>query len=472
MRRHIFIATVGIFVAVMLALLVWRPAIRADRTVVIRGPETARPAAPTGAPHVVLVIGCTVRKDQVGTYGGMAGVTPFLDRLAAEGTVLEDVITAAPWTRAAAAAILTGRHAVSLGLVEPGSMRNERILSDDASTLAERMQAGGWTTIGFTANPNLNAVFGFDQGFDQYKQMPHLWREDGVKLSTRSALHGLLALVDEAPSERPVFLQVLLIDAHAPYVAHAEDAAPWREAGVPERVAAYRAGLHRFDGAVERLWEGLSARGWTREDTLFLVLNDHGEGLSFPPNQGKGHGRFLAPATVGGVWISWGREVAAGHRVQGIASQVDLVPTLVEFLDLPGAYDGPGQSLAAPVRGASARTGGAYAFTDTWFLDSDRAAVYTPAHACQRSFSGGRAAAFPDGCFDRIADPAHEAPAPDAELEAVLVDWRAARVLEQAATTSQIAPDDEARDRQLEALGYLEGPVPDRISPTALDAAP
>jgi arylsulfatase A-like enzyme len=442
------------------ALLVFGP-IRTgapDPTIVLRPALAAKPSPPAGAPNVVLVIGCTLRQDQVGTYGGPPGLTPFLDRLAAGGTVFEDLIVAGPWTRVASAAIVTGQHAVALGMVEPGPLRNDRALPASAVTISESLRGAGWHTIGFTANPNLNAVFGFDQGFDAYKQLPSLWRDDGVKLSTDRALDGLLDLVDEAPTDRPVYLQAMLIDAHSPYVATAAEGERWSQPGEPAVVGEYRAGLRRLDRAIERLWTGLERRGWSRDNTLFLVLSDHGEGLSWPAHHGKGHGRFLSPSAVHGVWISWGAGIGVGHRVGGVASQVDVLPTVLSLVGVPG-LEGPGVDLADALAGRRDRSGRDAAFSDTWFLDADRAAIYTDAVACQRGFDGGGRGAFVDGCFDRAADPSHSHAAPNPELEARLEAWRA----------DQRPPADRASDvpdpvtappgvaAQLEALGYTDG---------------
>ena len=68
-----------------------------------------RPDARPDMPNVVLVIGCTVRRDQTSLYADVAGTTPFLEALAAEGVTFEDVIAAAPWTKAASSAILHSR---------------------------------------------------------------------------------------------------------------------------------------------------------------------------------------------------------------------------------------------------------------------------------------------------------------------------------------------------------------------------
>ena len=64
--------------------------------------------------------------------------------------------------------LLTGQFAASLGMVEPGPTHSARVLPAEATTLAEHLRAAGFFTVGLTANPNLNRVFGFDQGFDIY----------------------------------------------------------------------------------------------------------------------------------------------------------------------------------------------------------------------------------------------------------------------------------------------------------------
>lgn len=416
--------------------------------------EGAPPPAREGLPHVVLLVGCTVRRDQLEMYGGPPGLGAELARFAADGALFDDAIAAAPWTKASATALLTGWHALQIGMTEPSAKRNHRRLSRDRTTLAEHLRAAGYHTVGATANPNLNAVFGFDQGFDAYVQLEKLWREDMRKLGADELLPVALAELDALPDDgRPRFLQVVLVDAHAPYQAGPVARARWSEPGVPPQVAAYRAALQGFDRGFASLEAALAARGMDQGNTVFVVVSDHGEGLGWPAHHGKAHGRFLAPSVVGAVWAARGPGVGQGVRIDGVASGVDLVPTLLGLLDLPG-YDGPGQDHSA-LLATGGRTARAHAFTDTWFADVDRAAVYTPEKACQRSFGAWQGRGdFQDGCFDRLEDPAHARPGPDAALEAVLVDWRRA-AQEDARGGEDVAPSDDVR-AQLEALGYLE----------------
>lgn len=435
-----------------------------DPTVVLHDPLPDRPAAPPGAPNLVLVIGCTLRKDQTSVYGGPAVTTPFLQQLADQGTHLADLVNAAPWTRAASTAILTGHHPISLGMVDPGPARSEHRLPEQVVTLAEHLQAHGWATAGLTTNPNLNAIYGFDQGFDAYRQLEHLWRQRNIKVPGALAVPWAVELLDALEPGRPVFLQVVLVDAHLPFKAPAHLMAEVADPDVPPLVVEYRAVLRRLDAAVAQLADTLAQRGLTEDNTVFVVVNDHGEGLDWPEHHGRSHGRYLAPSAVGGVAVLRGPGVAVGHTVEGLASQIDLLPTLSGLLGLP-APEGPGHDLSALIRGAQQPTPHDAVYADTWFRDVDRAAVYTEDRACQLEFrpaKPGSGAGFVSGCFDRRADPAHARPLDDAVLLDQLRGWRAERALEAAAVgASERVEPSASVNQQLEALGYLEGEDPE-----------
>jgi arylsulfatase A-like enzyme len=404
-------------------------------------------------PDVVLVIGCTVRRDQTSLYGAPASVTPHLAALAAQGVRFDGVVSSAPWTRPAVASLLTGQHGLRLGLAESAPGPDRRALGRGVETLAERLSAAGWATVGITTNPNAHSRFGFDQGFDAYVQPRGLWSENDAKVGGTAALPYLLREVRDARAGgRPVFVQALWIDAHAPYQASKDAAAAFSEAGLPDEVAAYRVALHRLDDLVGSMLDGLWEAGLDPDETLVVFASDHGEGLSYPRHHGRAHGRTLSPSALDAVWLMRGPGIPAGHRVAGLASSVDLVPTLLGLLGLPTA-DVDGIDLSGPARGAP-RTGRAHAFADTWFQDVDRAAIWTDTSACQRRFGGRGERSSPDGCFDRRADAAHLVAGPLGAAEGVLRFFRADATSD--AGPAVIAADNEGEERALEALGYVE----------------
>lgn len=416
------------------------------------GPETA---PPEGALNVVLVIACTLRKDQTPLHDPDLDTMPFLRSLADRGAQLEDLITAAPWTKAASTAILTSRHALEVGMVEPGPRRNERVLPTEVLTLAERFRRAGYRTVGGTANPNLHSTYGFQRGFQRYWEPRRDWHgTGGVKLPGRGIAELVVTELDGGEADRPYYLQVLFVDAHAPF----PPAAPAAD-GVPQLVADYRHGLARLDEAIAYLAGQLDERGLLH-NTLFVVVNDHGEGLLHPASHGKSHGRYLSPSTVGGVGVFAGPGIPAGHRVEGVASQVDLSPTIWRLAGLPPQEDFGGQDLSAAVRGETPRTSRERAYTDTWFRKVNRGAFYEDGRACQLAEDQGltdrNGVTFVPGCFDRHDDPDHLRPSPEPEALASLAAWRRSAIARGTSFVVGRSEASEGLDQQLEALGYVD----------------
>ena len=246
---------------------------------------------------------------------------------------------------------------------------------------------------------------------------------------------------------------MLLVDAHQPGTVSSAEAARFAEGGGPARLLKYRAMLHRFDRAVHRLWNGLAARGFDDGNTVFVVVNDHGEGLQWPPEQGVGHGNLLSPAVTDLVWLMRGRGVGAGVEVDGLTSQVDVAPTLAALAGLEPT-PGPGRDWSSLLT-AGGVTDRARAFVDTDFGRSDKSAVVSMDRACELNLRHEP----PDvACYDRRADPLRRTPLtrPDGALVAELRAWRDAQVA--AAATADVAdavltPADRAL---LQQLGYLE----------------
>ena len=413
----------------------------------------------TQRPNVVVVIGCTVRADQTSLADPSLDTTPFLASLAARGVRFADAIAAAPWTKASSGALLTGVHPARLGLMEQGPGRNDRALPDSATTLSEVLHGAGWATVGVTANPNLDPAFGFDQGFDAYASLTPLWTHRKVAKVhgsevVRRTLDLVCAQVDE---QHPMYVQALFVDAHKPYDAPVRRAVP----GLPHRVDAYRASLRAFDAQVRALHAGLARLGITDENTVFVVVSDHGEGLSWPVYNGPGHGRYPYPAIVQQVWAMAGGGLPAGRVVSGLASGVDLAPTLLGWLGVPAPTGLDGRDLSSAIRRGGA-TGRDVAYTDTRFLDVDRAGIYTAGTYCVHDFAPDAARQgedrrrwphFRPGCFDRRYPP-FSTPVQAPDLAARLLAWRHAVATPSTRPDVTISPD---LARHLRALGYTDG---------------
>lgn len=417
---------------------------------------------PSAPPNVVLVLGCTVRKDQVSVYGAPENVTPFLSELASQGVAFDDTIAAAPWTRAASTSILTGFYAVSIGMVEPGDGRDDNKLPATVTTLAEHLQQRGYYTLGATANPNLSPAFGFDQGFDAYQRgLKDGWSGlDGATIV--ETLLETLKNGEDARGGRPFYLRVMLIDAHSPRDANAQRMAPYMEPDVPERVAQYRYHLHEVDEALATLEQGLRTMGFDETNTLFMFIADHGEGMNYPRHHGFSHGQYLTPSTNHIAWVMRGPGVAQNHRVRGLSSQTDVVPTVLGLIGKPLADPASveGRDWSRLVRGEGDVTDYAQVWSDTWFREASRAAIFTHDRQCQADFGSARRQVgkglFVPGCYDRAADPLYRSVLQDEALTGRLTAWRTERAAHLATVPTERAEVDERLSKELEVLGYRE----------------
>jgi arylsulfatase A-like enzyme len=420
-------------------------------------------AAAPGAPNVVLLIGCSVRADQLTPWDPQLATTPFLARLAADGVQFMGTIAQAPWTKPGVTAIVTGQDPLTTGIPDPSDDgADRRVLTPDNVTLAERFHDAGYTTIGLTGNPNINGLFGFDQGFDVYVDTPTLWRDRQGKVDGADLVDDALDVVDRLRARTdlgPLYLQILFVDAHFPSTnVSAADVAAFE--GVGKHTAKYRAMLRKLDGHLERLLGGLEALGMTRANTVFVFVADHGDGLNYPSERhGVGHGNYLYASTVHVPWILAGKDVPAGVHVGGTTAQVDIAPTLIELAQLDDSYRGPGLSLVPLYKAedpvAQRVQPGRSVFADTWFHKSNRAAIYRDDRMCQKNF-GEPHEKFPDACFDQSRDPKLERPFDDPELTEALIAWRAERMAEFEARGTSRADLQPEILRELRALGYVD----------------
>lgn len=295
--------------------------------------------------NVLLITVDTLRADHLGCYGFPLARTPDIDRLASEGTRFADAAGAAPITMPAHSSILTGLLPPAHGVRDNGSYA----LSDKAVTLAERLKAAGFRTQAIVSALVLNRRYNLGQGFDGYDD--DLWSEDDPKLflirdrkapkTAGRVLQWLAGWAAEEP-RKPFFLWVHFFDPHQPYAAPAAE--------VAQSATPYDAEIAMVDQAVGRIVDGLRRRGLL-DDTLIVLTADHGESLG--EHGEKTHAIFIYEATVHVPLIL--RQpglIPRGHVYAGPVRSVDIVPTILAALKLPGGKETQGIDLLPAVRGA------------------------------------------------------------------------------------------------------------------------
>jgi hypothetical protein len=200
-----------------------------------------------------------------------------------------------------------------------------------------------------------------------------------------SALRGFRA------QGAPFFLTVFYSTSHFPYAApgpyyrrfadpryrgpflyHKPPLAEVKTPADVEQVRAlYDGAVAANDDAVRRLLAGLKELGLA-DDTIVVLLSDHGENLFDEPGRGMGHGDHLEGDHSLRVPLLLLDPIHrfAPHGVPGLVRDIDLVPTLLGLLGLPGAgLDGV--DLLPLLRGEQQSLGlSALSETELWFTPS------------------------------------------------------------------------------------------------------
>jgi len=317
----------------------------------------------SGPPHIVLIVLDTLRADRLGSYGFELEVSPELDRLGEQGVRLVNAISQSPWTRPSIASILTSQHPRTLGIY---SERAE-ILADRFETLAEVLQNAGYRTLGSTANPNVNPAFNFHQGFDEYWGTDQVWDwmvpESGQEQSPepslppgKQQLTRILAARDAESADqqgRPHYVQLTLMDIHQadakPDLIRPSIRELYAEVEPPVD-RHYLWGVRQLSQDVAEFVEAWGAAPGF-EDTLFVIVSDHGQGLSSHPDvkgwQKEHHGFYLFESQLRVPWILYhpGDRLPSGLTIEQPVRLLELMPTVLEIAGVPAPTGMAGEVL-------------------------------------------------------------------------------------------------------------------------------
>jgi len=273
--------------------------------------------------NVVVVTIDTLRADRLGCYGNSKVETPHLDQLAARGVRFENATAQTPLTPPSHASMFTGKYPHVHGVRGTGGF----VLDPSQLTLAEILKEKGWQTAAFVGAPVMKRMFGLHQGFDVYEDRmpepdPRKSTLENPSLRAGEVVDRAVGWLEGASHSSPFFLWVHVYDPHAPF----DPPAPFdrQYAGRP-----YDGEVAYTDREMGRLFEAV-ARKSPSEETVLLVLSDHGESLG---EHGEySHGVFLYDSTLRIPWLMVAPGLPAGKTVTGQVRTIDLLPTVLSLL--------------------------------------------------------------------------------------------------------------------------------------------
>jgi arylsulfatase A-like enzyme len=418
-------------------------------------------------PDVLLVTVDTLRADRLGAYGFTGESSPNVDAFAAGAVVFERAISASSRTAPSHASLLTSRWVRDHSI----GFTNGATRLGDETTLAGLLSAAGYQTAAFISNSMLHRRIGLDSGFSLYDdRLPD--SEANRPIFERLAAKTTDAAIRWLGGERegPFFLWVQYNDPHGPYTPPEGYAPPPDDddgrrlppllehhgrGGIPayqvlgkerspsQYSARYTGEIRYFDESFGKLLDAVEALDDER-GLIVLLTADHGESLG-EDDVWFAHGLATTPNLVH-VPLLLRAPGVGPKRIVSLVHHVDVVPTLLDLIDLPPLGGAAGLSLRPlledgllPERTLYADTGGdvtAYretAFVRKSFAELDGEAVW--------SFSSNVWA--PDGSWG-------SAEASDALVDEVREHTKKRARMLRAPPMTQ---DTEAR---LRALGYMD----------------
>ncbi len=354
--------------------------------------------------NVIFIMTDTTRKDMLGCYGNEKMITPNLDKLASEGIRFENAYTCQPVCGPARSAIFTGTFPHSNGMVA-----NSLPLGDNVKTIGQRLTDNG-IHCGYIGKWHLDGgdYFGFGkcpEGYDEkywYDMKTYLDElSDEDKVRSRNpdtsfdpdmteeftyAYRCTERALDfiETHKDEDFFLTVSFDEPHGPCLCPApyntmyegfkfenhlnyEDTLEnkphmqklWAgedinktadELNKPSKMLSLFLGCNTMvDTFVGRIMEKINKY---MPDALVIFTSDHGDFLGSHKLQGKNATMYKEVANV--PFIVRGGD--KGKVVTKPASHIDIVPTILEYMDIPVPVLLEGKSMLPQIKDSNVVT--------------------------------------------------------------------------------------------------------------------
>lgn len=298
-------------------------------------------------PNIVLLVMESIRAEATSPYNDAAPVrnlTPNITELSRSGLLFEHAYTTVPHTSKALVGILCGQfpnREMEIIEAEPGGLA--------MPCIPELLENAGYKTAffqsaigkfenrhGLTQNMRFQEIYSMEQLPQKgFKRLSYVAMDDYVMLEPT-----VNWMRQHKQQNQPFFVSLLTVVSHHPYTT------PLAKTGESEKESPYEnylAAVAYTDRFVGDLIHKMKEAG-LMENTIVLITGDHGEafgdhGPSFhngTPHEDGMHVPLL---------IYSPNLLKSAKRINGLRSQLDILPTVLEFSGIKFSGDLPGKSL-------------------------------------------------------------------------------------------------------------------------------
>ena len=306
-------------------------------------------------PNIIVLTVDTLRADHTSMYGYHRDTTPAINAFAKSAMVFDNAVVSRGSTRPSYASMLTGLYPYRHGIYN-----SQGVLSDKLVTLPRILKKAGYHTAAFVGNFVLvGELSGCGRGFDVYDdriEQRELNRPN-YERTAAATLKATLEWLETKPSE-PFFLFTNFVDPHGPYMPPEKFRELYKSGKKLtlnekqifryQRVGGslnYHDYVDRYDGeiryvdeALGELIEELKKRGlW--DESLIIFTADHGESMGehdvfFEHQYYIWEETVRVPLAIRLPRDPGGSDIVTPGRRQGVCSPMDMMPTILSYLNV------------------------------------------------------------------------------------------------------------------------------------------
>lgn len=351
-------------------------------------------------PNVILLTVDTLTAEDMALYGYHLPTTPQLEAFANESYVFDNFFSSSNWTLPSVASLISGLYPSTSGVHQFNSYYLEE---DRKKNIAQLLKDNGYQSSAIVANSNghpltfritesfsavtelpIRKIFATDPIFSQLSRMKNYqtssWVRDLTHVAFKTASYYLRdddislwgpelvfsrTLPFVSSLKQPSFIWAHINPPHSPYLPAAPfkyqfgkfkefstlkdynehengKYSPKQQAEVDQLRLRYDEFILDTDSRVGEFLKELKKMG-RFEDSIIIITSDHGE--SFTKGYHGHAGAYLHQPLIHIPMLIHLPGQKKGERIRPYAGQVDLLPTVMDLLNLPIPKWADGESL-------------------------------------------------------------------------------------------------------------------------------
>jgi arylsulfatase A-like enzyme len=299
------------------------------------------PPGPPGKLNVLLVTIDSLRADMPWA-GYSRDIAPNLTAFEKKAVSYTRAYSVSSYTAMSFGGLLAGKY--------PGEIdRSGYFFSaypDSVTFFPELLQKAGVHTLAGHAHFYFDKKANFQQGFDVYKIVPGITKDNKTDKDITSEGHEKLAeelLSEKGLGDKPFFAWFHFMDPHDIYFQH-DDTKKWGKSSRDK----YDSEVEFTDRYVGKLLQFVEKQPWAKQ-TAIVITGDHGE--AFGEHKHHRHGFELWDVLIHVPLMVQAPGLTPRH-IDTPRSAIDLAPTILELTGAPAEPSFQGKSLVGELWGA------------------------------------------------------------------------------------------------------------------------